>query len=113
MGIKALSQEDILYYNEVLNPSKLVFTTSKTGPGEFETTAIPGAAHKSIAPELWRHFWLSIQHIWIQLARFLKVPTPNRTEELMQLHRYGIVQYQPQNDKPQVFFKNQDVPDDF
>ena len=115
-GIKALSQEDILYYNEVsVSSSKLVFTTSKTDLEEFEKQ------QPSLEP-LIKALLRSYEGIFDYpsniyeslLARFLKVPVKTVQEELMQLHRYGIVQYQPQNDKPQVLLlKNRMYQDDF
>jgi ATP-dependent DNA helicase RecQ len=48
------------------------------------------------------------------LARFLKADTPSTVTCLKQLHHYGVIQYQPLSDKPQLFLlKNRMYSDDF
>ncbi len=115
-GIKALSQEDIIYYNEVsVSPSKLVFVAGKPDLAEFEKQ------HPELEP-LIKALLRNYEGIFDYpssiyeslLAKFLKEPLQQTQEKLQWLHKYGIVKYQPQSDIPQVLLlKNRMYQDDF
>ncbi len=115
-GIKALAQEDLLSYSEVFfKPSTLMFTATKTDLFEFETL------HPDLEP-LIKGLLRSYEGIFDYpstiyeslLAGFLKTSMEDIKAKLMILHQYRIVQYQPQNDRPQIILlKNRMYSDDF
>ena len=105
-SLKALEQEDWLTFNEqVFLPSLLKFTTSKDRLYDFEKTY---PASEPVIKTLLRAYEgifdypASISEVLI--AKLLKKDVGKIKEELQQLHRYGIIEYQPQKDTPQLFF---------
>jgi len=103
-AIKALEQEDIISFNEVFfKPSTIVFTTNRDELNDFE----------KLHPELdetIKGLLRSYDGIFdfptviyeTQLAKFLKKKIELVKQELLQLHQYGIINYSPQKDKPQI-----------
>jgi ATP-dependent DNA helicase RecQ len=103
-AIKALEQEELLSYNEVFfKPATLVFTVSKPNLLEFEKS------YPHLEPTV-KGILRSYEGIFdfpaaineSKLAEFLKKEERILKSELLELHRYGIVEYSPQKDKPQL-----------
>ncbi len=115
-GIKALSQEDLLSYSEVFfKPSTIVFTTSKNDLQEFEMQ------HPSLEQVI-KALLRSYEGIFdypatiyeSMLAGFLRISIEETKAKLKTLHQYNIIEYQPQNDTPQIILlKNRMYSDDF
>ncbi len=115
-GLQALSQEGLLSYSEVFfKPSTLVFTASKNDLNEFEQQ------HPDLDP-LIKGLLRSYEGIFdypsviyeSMLAKFLGVSTEQIKVQLTKLHQYQIVQYEAQNDHPQIILlKNRMYADDF
>ncbi|HKC34680.1 MAG TPA: RecQ family zinc-binding domain-containing protein, partial [Chitinophagaceae bacterium] len=105
-ALKALEQDNWLALNEqVFLPSKIRFTTSKEALYDFEK------AHPELEPAIKAllrgyegifDFPASISEI--ALIRLLKKDVEEIKKDLYQLHQYGIVQYEPQKDSPQLYF---------
>ncbi len=115
-GIKALAQEDLLSYSEVFfKPSTIVFSVSKNDLQEFEWQ------HPKLEPII-KALLRSYEGIFdypatiyeSMLAGFLRSSIEETRAKLTSLHQYNIIQYQPQNDKPQIILlKNRMYSDDF
>ena len=115
-GIQALAKEDILSYNEMFfKPSTVLFIASRSDLEEFEKL------HPQLEPVI-KALLRSYEGIYdfavniyeSTLARFLKTNTDMVIAALKELHRYGIIEYRPPSDKPQVFLqKNRMYSDDF
>jgi ATP-dependent DNA helicase RecQ len=111
-----LAKEDILSYNEIFfKPATLVFIVSKTDLEEFQVQ------HPELT-ELIKGLLRTYEGIFdypstiyeTAIARFLKMPIGDVNDGLAKLNYYKIVQYRPQNDKPQIFLlKNRMYSDDF
>ena len=108
-SIKALEQDEWLSYNEqVFLPPTIKFTTGKEALYDFEQD------HKELE-ELIKTLLRSYQGIFDhstaisegQLASLLRKDMETVKKELISLHRYAIIEYIPQKDKPQLrFLKN-------
>jgi ATP-dependent DNA helicase RecQ len=104
--MKTLEQEKILAFNEqVFLPATLSFTCTKNDIETFE------ARYPDIEPLiktlLRTYSGIFDQPVPIrekQLAYLLKTPEENIRQSLQQLQFYGLIEYNPQKDKPQVFF---------
>jgi ATP-dependent DNA helicase RecQ len=103
-AIKALEQEGILTYNDmVLKPATVVFTAGKTDVTEFEHT------HTSLQ-ELIKGLLRSYGGIFdypvtvyeSQLAKFINKDVKEVKKQLQTLNDYKIIAYAPQKDKPQL-----------
>lgn len=115
-GIKALAQEGLISYTEVFfRPATLVFTSSKDQLYEFEEQ------HPELEPAI-KALLRSYEGIFDYpasiyeslLAGFLRTDITDIKLKLTTLHRYGIVNYQPQSDKPQILLlQNRMYGDDF
>ena len=115
-AIKALEQEELLSFNEVFfKPATLVFTVSKANLLEFEKS------YPQLEPTV-KGLLRSYEGIFDfpstinegKLAEFLKKEAAVLKRELIELHRYGIVEYSPQKDKPQItLLQNRTHTDDF
>jgi ATP-dependent DNA helicase RecQ len=115
-GVQALAKEDILSFNELFfKPSTVVFTMSKSDLQEFEQM------HPELEPAIKAllRIYEGIFDIPVTiyeglLARFLKADNHATIDLLKQLHAYGVIQYHPLSDKPQLFLlKNRMYSDDF
>ena len=105
-ALKALEQDDWLSLNEqVFLPSKIKFTTSKEALYDFEKS------HPALEPAIKAllrgyegifDFPTSISEI--VLIRLLKKNIEEIKKDLFQLHRFGIIHYEPQKDSPQLYF---------
>jgi len=105
-ALKALEQDNWLALNEqVFLPSKIRFTTSKEALYDFEK------AHPELEPAIKAllrgyegvfDFPTSISEM--ALIRLVKKDVEEIKKDLYQLHQFGIVQYEPQKDSPQLYF---------
>ncbi len=115
-GLKALSQEDLISYNEIFyKPATLVFTISKNDLLEFEQQY---PALEPLVKALLRMYEGIFDYpatIYESLlSKFLQQPVTVIQAQLKQLHSYQVVHYQQQNDKPQLLLlKNRMYSDDF
>ncbi|RYF87588.1 MAG: ATP-dependent DNA helicase RecQ, partial [Chitinophagaceae bacterium] len=115
-GIQALAKEDILSYNEIFfKPSTVMFIASKKDLEEFEKT---NAQLEPVIKGLLRSYEgiydFAVTVYEISLSRFLKMDINKTIAALKELHRYGIIQYRPPTDKPQLSLqKNRMYADDF
>lgn len=115
-GLQALAQEGLINYAEVsFRPSTLVFTTTKSDLEEFEKQQ---PAMEPVIKGLLRTYEGIFDYpasIYESLlAKFLGKPVNEIKTLLFKLHQYQIVQYQPQNDQPQIsLLKNRMYADSF
>ena len=102
--IKALEQEDIISFNEmVFKPSSVLFTATRDDLTDFEKI------HPESEPMI-KGLLRSYEGIFdypatvyeSQLAKFIKKDVDTVKKELKLLNDYGIVAYAPQKDKPQL-----------
>jgi len=104
-ALKTLQQEEILSFNEqVFVPSTISFSTNKQILYEFEKE------HASLEPLikilLRTYSGIFDQPVAIQektIANLLRREVDDVIKDLKMLHSYGIVQYVPQKDSPQLF----------
>ncbi|HEX2682548.1 MAG TPA: C-terminal helicase domain-containing protein, partial [Ferruginibacter sp.] len=103
-AIKALEQEDVISFNEVFfKPSTVVFTSSREALTDFENQ------HPALEP-LIKGLLRSYEGILdfpatvyeSRLAKFTGSDIAELKKELKELHRFGIIEYTAQKDKPQV-----------
>ncbi len=102
--IKALEQEDILRFNEVFfKPSTLVFTTNKESLPEFEKQH---PLHEPLIKSLLRSYEGIFDYPATiyegELAKFMGKKMEEIQRDLLQLKQYGIADYSPQKDNPQI-----------
>ena len=105
-SLKALEQDNWLTLNEqVFLPSKVKFTTTKEALYDFEE------GHPELEPAIKAllrgyegifDFPTSISEI--VLIRLLKKDVEEIKKDLYQLHKYGVIYYEPQKDSPQIYF---------
>jgi len=105
-SLKALEQDNWLSLNEqVFLPSKIKFTTTKQALYDFETS------HPELEPAIKAllrgyegifDFPTSISEV--VLIRLLKKDVEEIKKDLSQLTRFGIINYEPQKDSPQLYF---------
>ena len=115
-AIKALEQEGLFSFNEVFFfPSTLVFNTSRDELVQFEND------HPDLEP-ICKGLLRSYEGIFdfpatiyeTQLAKFLRTESRLIKIDLEKLHAYGIINYQPQKDRPQLFLsKNRMYADNY
>ncbi|UEG51102.1 RecQ family ATP-dependent DNA helicase [Ferruginibacter lapsinanis] len=103
-AIKALEQEDILSFNEVFfKPSTIVFNCNKDELNDFEKQ------HPQLENMI-KGLLRSYEGIFDypatiyekQLAKFLQKKLSDVEKELKELKRFGIIDYSPQKDTPQI-----------
>jgi ATP-dependent DNA helicase RecQ len=103
-AIKTLEQEDILSFNELFfKPSSASFTCDKDQLREFELQ------YPQLEP-LIKGLLRSYEGIFDfsaavhenQLANFIHKKLPDVLQQLQFLHQYGIINYSPRKDKPQI-----------
>ena len=111
-ALKTLEQEGWLSYAEqIFLPSRVVFTSSRQTLEEFE------AQHPQLEPVikgLLRTYGGIFDMECIisekQLVTFIKADLDFIKQSLLQLHQYGILEYTPQKEKPQLQFLQSRVP---
>lgn len=105
-AIKALEQEGILTFNEqVFLPAKLSFTCDKDGLNAFETS------HPHL-DNLIKYLLRTYEGIFDNevsineklLSRLTKLHTEEVANQLKELQAFGIINYNPQKEMPQIFF---------
>ncbi|RYY48455.1 MAG: RecQ family ATP-dependent DNA helicase [Chitinophagaceae bacterium] len=115
-GIQALAKEDILSYNEVFfKAARVVFSAGKDDIAIFEKLH-PGLEPviKGLLRSYEGIFDFPVSIYESALARFIRLPMDKTIEALRELHRYGIISYEPPSDKPQLFLqRNRMYADDF
>jgi ATP-dependent DNA helicase RecQ len=106
-ALKSLEQEGWLSFNEqIFIPSMVKFTTHKDHLYGFEKTypALEPAIKTLLrAYEGIFDYPASISELLI--AKLLKKDAAKVKDDLQQLHRYGIIEYQTQKDTPKLFFQ--------
>ena len=115
-GIKALSQEGLLSYNEMYyKPASVVFTISKKELYEFEKVYPLLEPIINALLRMYEGIFDYPSTIYeTMLAKFLKQPVSDVQRQLSQLQQYQVVQYQQQVDKPQLMLlRNRMYSDDF
>lgn len=115
-GLQALSQEGLIQYDEIsFRPSELVFSCSRTDLEEFENL------HPELEPVI-KGLLRNYEGIYDYpsaiyeslLAKFLSMPIEKIKKDLLSLNRYGMVQYNPQNNQPLLsLLKNRMYANDF
>ncbi len=103
-AIKALEQEALLLYNEVFfKSSSLVFTISKKDLADFEVTyPLLEPVLKGLLRSYEGIFDTPVNIYESRLSRFIKMEISVLRKSLLQLHQYGVVEYSPQKDTPQL-----------
>jgi len=105
-SLKVLEQEDIISYNEqFFMPSTVVFTLNKNDLYQFEKS---NPEFDAVIKGLLR----SYEGIYdypspiseIALANFLKTDKNELINSLQKLQTFGVIEYTPQKDKPQLLF---------
>ena len=105
-SLKTMEQEEYISYNEqVFLPSTVVFCCDKDHLQEFEKT-YPYLEH--VIKGLLRSYegifdFPSVIHE-NQLAGFINKEVMDVKSDLKKLQQYGIIEYHPQKDKPQIQF---------
>ena len=115
-GIHALAQQEILSFNEIFfRPSTVIFTASKMDLIEFEQQHPElEATVKALLRSYEGIFDFSTTIYESLLAKFLRTTREIIVQSLKKLHQYGIVQYMPPTDKPQLYLiKSRMYSDDF
>ncbi len=105
-ALKALEQEELLSFNEqVFLPSKIVFTTSKELLYDFEKNNL--LLEPIIKTLLRTYGGIFDQPVSIHektIAYLLRKDINEVINQLKQLSSFGIINYVPQKDSPQLFF---------
>jgi ATP-dependent DNA helicase RecQ len=105
-SLKVLEQEEFISYNEqIFLPSSVVFTVNKDALTEFEKS------HPHLEPVI-KGLLRSYEGIFDlttsiyenQLAGFIKKDLTILKNDLNNLNWYGVIEYHPQKDKPQILF---------
>jgi ATP-dependent DNA helicase RecQ len=104
-SLKALEQEELMTFNEqVFVPSKIIFTVNKHGLFDFESS------NQKLEP-LIKTLLRTYEGIFDQsvsineklVAGILKQNVKQVINDLQELHRYGIIEYEAQIDSPQLY----------
>ncbi len=115
-GLQALAQEGLFYMGEsIYKPSKIVFTTTKDALIDFENM------HPTLEPII-KALLRSYEGIFDYpvniyeslIAKLIHLPIDQIKNGLSILHKYQIIDYIPQSDKPQItLLQNRMYRDDF
>lgn len=111
-AIKALEQEAILTFNEqVFLPPKVGFTSDKDDLIAFET-AHPHAENliKSLLRSYEGIFDNEVSVNEKLLSRLTSIPPEELTTQIKELEAFGIINYHPQKETPQIFFLQNRAP---
>lgn len=105
-SLKALEQEGWLSFNEqVFLPAQVQFTAQRKTLEEFEKNqAELDITIKTLLRSYEGIFDFPCSISERVLAKLMRKEVPEVKKDLEQLHRMGIIQYQPQKDTPQLFF---------
>ncbi len=111
-ALKALEQDGHLAFNEqVFIPSKVGFTCNKDVLNEFEN------AHPLLEGTI-KYLLRTYQGIFDHvvsineglLSMLIKVSTSELLKQLKELHAFGIIDYQPQKETPQIYMLRNRAP---
>ena len=115
-SLKVLEQEEFISYNEqIFLPATVMFTANKDELDVFERS------YPKLEPVI-KGLLRSYEGIFDyssaiyenQLANFVKKDVAHLKADLKKLHQFGIIEYHPQKDKPQVMFlRNRVTTEDF
>ena len=115
-SLKVLDQEEFISYNEqIFLPSTVVFTINKDELNEFEKS------YPDLEPVV-KGLLRSYEGIFDypspiyenQLAGFIKKDVADLKSDLKKLQQFGIIEYHPQKEKPQIqFLRNRINTEDF
>ena len=115
-SLKVLEQEEFISYNEqIFLPSTVVFTSNKDELSVFERS------YPKLEPVI-KGLLRSYEGIFDypsaiyenHLAGFIKKDVAHLKADLKKLEQFGIIEYHPQKDKPQVMFlRNRVTTEDF
>ncbi len=115
-SLKVLEQEEFISYNEqIFLPSTVMFTCEKNHLQEFEKT------YPDLEPVI-KGLLRSYEGIFDypssiyenQLAGFIKKEVAGLKSDLKKLQQFGVIEYHPQKDKPQIqFLRNRINVEDF
>jgi len=115
-SLKVLEQEEIISYNEqIFLPSTIVFTCDKNYLEEFQKTS---PHFEPVIKGLLRSYEGIFDYPSAiyenQLAGFIKKDVILLKSELKKLQQFGIIEYHPQKEKPQIqFLRNRVTTEDF
>lgn len=115
-SLKILEQEDVISYNEQLFlPSTVIFTLEKDTLYEFEKSH---PELEKVIKGLLRSYEGIFDNVTPifenQLSTFIKKDVEALKADLKRLQQFGIIDYQPQKDNPQIqFLKNRVATQDF
>lgn len=115
-SLKVLEQEEFISYNEqIFLPSTVMFTCDKNHLQEFEKT------YPDLEPVI-KGLLRSYEGIFDypssiyenQLAGFIKKDVAGLKSDLKKLQQFGVIEYHPQKDNPQIqFLRNRISTEDF
>lgn len=110
-SLKALEQEGWLSFNEqVFVPSTIRFVMSKQGLYEFEKShAMLEPTIKSLLRAYEGIFDFPVSVSEVVVARLNKTDTDTAKLQLHQLHKAGVIEYNPQKDSPQILLLRERV----
>jgi len=115
-SLKILEQEEFISYNEqIFLPSTVVFAINKDELNEFERSY---PDQESVIKGLLRSYEGIFDYPSViyenQLAGFVKKEVTELRSDLKKLQQFGIIEYHPQKDKPQIrFLRNRINTEDF
>lgn len=111
-ALKAMEQDGWLHFNEKnFSPSTIVFTTTKEQLENFQQVYPP---HELLLTTLLRTY-SGIFDFPVSISEKVLASLLHRTEEeirqsLSEAQAFGIIQYQPSSDAPQIVFRKHRVP---
>ncbi|ANI89168.1 recombinase RecQ [Arachidicoccus ginsenosidimutans] len=113
--IKALEQAGFISFNEnIFLPSKVGFTIDKESLFDFENNY---PAYEPLIKVLLRSydsiFSYRVSVFEKQLARLLCISGEAVTQQLQALQRFGVLEYLPKKETPQIFFLTNRAPAEF
>ncbi|MDB5222457.1 MAG: RecQ family ATP-dependent helicase [Chitinophagaceae bacterium] len=115
-SLKVLEQEEFISYNEqIFLPSTVVFSINKDELNEFEKSYPElEPVVKGLLRSYEGIFDYSSSIYETQLSGFLKKDVAALKSDLKKLEQFGIIEYHPQKDKPQIqFLRNRINIEDF
>lgn len=105
-SLKVLEQQNLISFNEqVFLPSRVEFICNKGTLYEFEqSNPVLDDVIKTLLRSYEGIFDRAVSIHEKSLAYLLKKDIEQVKKELVRLHQFGIIDYQPQKDSPQIFF---------
>jgi ATP-dependent DNA helicase RecQ len=105
-SLKVLEQEDMITYNEqFFMPSTIVFTLNKNELHEFEKSNPEfDLVIKGLLRSYEGVFDYPAAISEVMLSKFLNINQGELVSNLKKLQAFGVIEYNPQKDKPQILF---------